>query len=130
MRAMIVLASAIAMTAAAYSAGYAAEAMPTSVHTMNGMLTDAKGMTLYTWDNDKEADKSACTGMCLVNWPVLAASATDKDMGAWKVISRDDGSKQWSYKGKPIYAHVGHEGPDEVIKIAAAAGGHWHVLTP
>ena len=38
-----------------------------------------------------------------MNWPALKAEASDKDMGDWKVITRDDGSKQWAYKGKPLY---------------------------
>ena len=78
-------------------------AMPAAVHAMNGMLMDAKGMTLYTFDNDKEPNKSACAGNCLNNWPILKAEASDKDMGEWKVITRDDGSKQYAYKGKPLY---------------------------
>src|SRR6204780_1251749 len=76
---------------------------PAGVHVMNGMIMDAKGMSLYTFDNDKEPNKSACAGNCLNNWPVLKADAADKDMGDWKVITRDDGSKQWAYKGKPLY---------------------------
>ena len=47
--------------------------------------------------------KSACAAMCLMNWPALKAGDADKDMGDWKVIARDDGSKQWAYKGKPLY---------------------------
>jgi predicted lipoprotein with Yx(FWY)xxD motif len=30
-------------------------------------VTDAKGMSLYTFDNDKEPNKSSCTGNCLTN---------------------------------------------------------------
>ena len=62
--------------------------MPASVKATNGILTDAKGMTLYTWDKDKEANKSACNGKCIMNWPALMAGAADKDMGDWKVITR------------------------------------------
>src|SRR2546423_2000251 len=82
---------------------WAAEAMPKEIKISDGMLTDAKGMTLYVFDNDKKADKSSCNGMCLMNWPALRPEAGDRDMGAWKIISRDDGSKQWAYKGKPVY---------------------------
>jgi predicted lipoprotein with Yx(FWY)xxD motif len=102
MRGKTLFASAAVLSAAICGAAFA-QTMPASVHVMNGMLTDAKGMTLYTWDNDKEANKSACTGMCLMNWPALAADAAAKDMGDWKVVTRDDGSKQWAYKGKPLY---------------------------
>jgi predicted lipoprotein with Yx(FWY)xxD motif len=103
MRATTLLTSAALFAVASYGIALAAEAMPASVKAMGGMLEDAKGMTLYTWDNDKEANKSSCNGMCLMNWPALKAEASDKDMGDWKVITRDDGSKQWSYKGKPLY---------------------------
>jgi predicted lipoprotein with Yx(FWY)xxD motif len=105
-----------------------AQQMPSSVHAMNGMLMDVKGMTLYTWDNDKEANKSSCNGMCLMNWPALTAAATDKDMGDWKVITRDDGSKQWAYKGKPLYyfrmdAKAGDTTGD-------GRGMVWHIARP
>jgi predicted lipoprotein with Yx(FWY)xxD motif len=103
MRGTRILTSAVLFSVAAYGLALAAEAMPASVKMAGGMLTDAKGMALYTWDNDKEANKSSCTGMCLMNWPALKAEASDKDMGDWKVITRDDGSKQWAYKGKPLY---------------------------
>ena len=65
-------------------------------------LVDAKGMTLYTLDRDKADGKSTCNGQCATNWPPLMAAADAHDMGAWTVINRDDGSKQWAYKGKPL----------------------------
>jgi len=103
MRATRILTAAILASVAAYGVTLAAERMPASIKVSNGMLTDAKGMTLYTWDNDKEANKSSCNAMCAMNWPALKAEATDKDMGDFKVITRDDGGKQWAYKGKPVY---------------------------
>src|SRR3954470_7291702 len=103
MRATKLLTSVIFASVAAYGVALAAEAMPASVHAMNGMLMDAKGMTLYTWDNDKEANKSSCNGMCLMNWPALKAEAADHDMGNYKVIVRNEGTKRRSKKGKPLY---------------------------
>jgi predicted lipoprotein with Yx(FWY)xxD motif len=108
--------------------GYAlaAAAMPASVHVMNGMLMDAKGMTLYTFDNDKTPGKSACNGNCLNNWPALKASASDKDMGDWKVITRDDGTKQWAYKGKPLYYFAMDKAAGD--KTGDGRGnGVWHI---
>ena len=101
MRAMTIVAAAALAALGGYA--LAAEAMPASVHAMQGMLMDNKGMTLYTFDNDKEANKSACNGNCANVWPPLKAEASDKDTGDWKIITRDDGSKQWAYKGKPVY---------------------------
>ncbi|MGE3907691.1 MAG: hypothetical protein AB7F36_17195, partial [Reyranellaceae bacterium] len=68
------------------------------------ILTDAKGMTLYTFDRDT-ATKSNCNGQCAVNWPPLMAS-TAGAAGDWSVVTRDDGAKQWAYKGKPLYTWV------------------------
>jgi len=125
MRATTLLTSAIILSAAAYGVALAAEAMPASVKAMNGMLTDAKGMALYTWDNDKEANKSSCNGMCLMNWPALKAEASDHDMGDWKVITRDDGSKQWAYKGKPLYYFVMDSAASD--KKGDGRGMVWHL---
>jgi len=68
----------------------------------DGILTNAAGMTLYTFDKDA-GDKSACNGPCSANWPPLMAAADAKAAGDWTVVTRDDGSKQWAYKGKPLY---------------------------
>ena len=56
-------------------------------------------MTLYTSDRDTFG-KSTGNGQCVMNWPPLAASADAKPMGDWTVVTRDDGSTQWAYKGK------------------------------
>lgn len=111
------------------ASGYAfAAEMPAMVKVNNGMLTDAKGMTLYVFDNDKEANKSACNGMCAVNWPVLKAEAGDHDMGEYKVISREDGTKQWAYKGKPLYYwHLDAKAGDTA---GDGRGMVWHIAKP
>ena len=46
----------------------------------DGTLTDAKGMTLYTFDKDA-GGKSACNGGCATNWPPLTAAADAKAVG-------------------------------------------------
>jgi predicted lipoprotein with Yx(FWY)xxD motif len=66
------------------------------------VIADAKGMTLYTFDKDP-AGKSVCTGECAKAWPPLAAPADAKSSGFWQAIARDDGSKQWAFRGKPLY---------------------------
>jgi predicted lipoprotein with Yx(FWY)xxD motif len=67
------------------------------------VLVDAKGMTLYTLDRDTAPNKSTCNGQCATNWPPLMVSGDDKASGDWTVVTRDDGAKQWAYKGKPLY---------------------------
>jgi predicted lipoprotein with Yx(FWY)xxD motif len=66
-------------------------------------LATTAGMTLYTYGSDTVPGKSMCNGQCATNWPAASASADAKAMGDWSVVTRDDGSKQWAYKGKPLY---------------------------
>ncbi len=67
------------------------------------VYADAQGKTLYTFDKDTEAGKSACSGDCLTAWPAATAPGDFKPVGDWSVITREDGSKQWVFKGKPLY---------------------------
>jgi predicted lipoprotein with Yx(FWY)xxD motif len=74
------------------------------IKTVEGTLTGPSGMTLYTFDRDAAGSgKSVCNGPCAANWPPLMAAASDMAKGDYSVISRDDGAKQWAYKGKPLY---------------------------
>ncbi len=92
---------------------------------------DANGMTLYTSDSDAEAGKSACTGDCNRLWPALAAPNDAQPFGEWTPITRDDGSKQWALRGKPLYRYAhdmkpgdgGGNGHDGVWHIAEFAPG-------
>ena len=78
-----------------------AQSMP-AMKAADGTMTDAKGMTLYTFDRDA-GDKSACNGPCATNWPPLMATGDAKASGDWTIVTRDDGTKQWAFKGKPLY---------------------------
>ena len=128
MRAALFSAAALAFMVSAGSAYAAAPAMPTGVMVMNSALVDANHMTLYTWDNDKEPNKSTCAAMCLMNWPAFKATDADKDVGDWKVITRDDGSKQWAYKGKPLYYFVQDTAAGDAK--GDGRGMTWHVAKP
>ena len=73
----------------------------------DGVFVGPSGMTLYTFDRDTVASgKSSCNGPCATNWPPLMASASDSGAGDWSVVVRDDGSRQWAYRGKPVYYWV------------------------
>ena len=95
----VAMAAAIVAIVSAYASMAAAQA---PVKVSGGMLTNGAGMTLYTFDNDA-GGKSACNGPCAANWPPLMAAADAKASGDWTIITRDDGAKQWAYKGKPLY---------------------------
>jgi predicted lipoprotein with Yx(FWY)xxD motif len=68
------------------------------------VLVGPTGMTLYTFANDKEAGKSACNGPCAENWPPFKpAASAPAPKAPLSIITRDDGAKQYAYKGKPLY---------------------------
>ena len=88
-----------------YGSGSSVGAPPTKV--MDGVLTNSAGMTLYTFDKDAVGSgKSTCNGPCATNWPPLLAAADAKSSGDYTIITRDDGAKQWAYKGKPLYLWI------------------------
>ncbi|AHV94669.1 hypothetical protein [Bordetella holmesii] len=94
-----------------------------------GMLVDAKGMTLYTFDKDSAGSgKSVCNDACAKAWPPLVAPAGANAQGDWSIVTRDDGSKQWAYKGKPLYlfakdSKAGEKAGDNVKDV-------WHIVKP
>ncbi|WP_243372994.1 COG4315 family predicted lipoprotein [Microvirga solisilvae] len=90
-------------------------------------LVDAKGMTLYTFDRDA-AGKSNCNGQCAQNWPPLMAQAGAAASGDWSVVTRDDGGKQWAYKGKPLYLWVKDTKAGEVT--GDGVNNVWHIAKP
>src|SRR5918993_3670602 len=113
----------------AASAALAQTAAPAKVaDTSKGKaLVDAKGMTLYTFDRDA-AGKSNCNGKCAQNWPPLMAAANATASGDWSVVTRDDGAKQWAYKGKPLYTWVKDTQMGEVT--GDGVNNVWHIAQP
>jgi predicted lipoprotein with Yx(FWY)xxD motif len=97
------------------------------VKTEGGVLVGTSGMTLYTFDKDG-GGKSACNGPCAENWPPLKAGATDQGAGDYAVITREDGSKQWAYKGKPLYYWAKDTRPGDVS--GDGVKGVWHTAKP
>ncbi|MGN6549947.1 MAG: COG4315 family predicted lipoprotein [Pararhizobium sp.] len=95
--------------------------------TANGqVLTDAKGMTLYTFDKDDKG-VSNCTGQCAAKWPPMKAKKSATASGEFSVIKRKDGSRQWAYDGKPLYRWQNDKKPGDMT--GDGVGGVWHVAT-
>ena len=92
------------------------------------VLTDSKGMTLYVFDKDSDG-KSACNGPCATNWPPLMVSGDAKADGPYTIVVRDDGGKQWAYKGKPLYTWIKDTKPGD-ISGDGVAGNAWHIAIP
>ncbi|BDG03131.1 COG4315 family predicted lipoprotein [Anaeromyxobacter oryzae] len=79
-------------------------------------LTDTKGMALYTFKNDTPG-KSACTGDCITKWPLYYREKVgvtgDLQEPDFATITREDGKKQTTYKGKPLYYFSGDAAPGD-----------------
>jgi predicted lipoprotein with Yx(FWY)xxD motif len=82
-------------------------------------------MTLYTFDKDP-AGKSVCNGTCAASWPPLVAAADAKPMGDFTIITRDDGQRQWAYKGKPLYFWIKDTKPGE--KTGDGFNNVWRIV--
>jgi predicted lipoprotein with Yx(FWY)xxD motif len=91
----------------------------------NGILADASGRTLYTFDKDA-ANKSNCNGGCATAWPPFLVKDGDRAVAEFRVITRDDGARQWTLNEKPLYffAADGQAGDAK----GDGQGGVWHVV--
>jgi predicted lipoprotein with Yx(FWY)xxD motif len=128
MRKSIAIGIAASVLSICMSAALAQTAPATTADTAKGKaLVDGKGMTLYIFDRDATG-KSNCNGQCAVNWVPLAAVAGAKAPDAWTVITRDDGGKQWAYKGKPLYTWSKDAKPGDVT--GDGVNNVWHIAAP
>jgi len=113
----------LAAVATAFTAHVASAA---SVTEANGILADAAGRTLYTFDKDA-SNKSNCNGGCAAAWPPFMATEGDRAPAAtFDVIARDDGAKQWALNGKPLYFFAGDAKAGDAN--GDGKGGVWHVI--
>jgi len=108
--------------AAALAAG---SAFAQSVAEKNGLLTDASGRTLYVFTKDTP-NKSVCNGGCAAAWPPFLVKEGETARGAYAIVTRDDGSKQWSMNGKPLYHFAADTQPGDAK--GEGQGGVWFVV--
>ena len=129
MRPMLVAVLAASIACFGLSMASAQDAGPAKIgQTSAGpTLTDANGMTLYTYSRDMTG-YSNCNGACATAWPTFSAAADAKASGDWTIIVRDDGKRQWAYKGMALYAWSKDAKPGDVS--GDGAGGKWHIAKP
>lgn len=95
----------------------------------DGALTGPGGMTLYVFDKDAAGSgKSVCNGPCAANWPPLFAKDGDAASGDYSIVTRDDGRKQWAYKGKPLYFWAKDQKPGD--KSGDGFNNVWRAAKP
>jgi predicted lipoprotein with Yx(FWY)xxD motif len=132
-KASVAVAVAVAAVAAAGRLSAQENQMPAGVQVQKSsagtmVLANAKGMTLYTFAKDMK-DMSHCSGPCAQNWPPLAAPADAKPVGSWTIVTRDDKTRQWSYKGQPLYTWIKDTKPGETSGDGVGMGA-WKVAVP
>jgi predicted lipoprotein with Yx(FWY)xxD motif len=129
--AMIVILAASTMFFASFST-----AATLAVKTKDGVgtyLVDDKGMALYLFKKDAP-NKSVCGAAngCSEKWPAFFADAVDQKAGinpvAVGTITRDDGLKQTTYNGQPLYHFSNDKDGDDVY--GQGIGGVWFVVAP
>lgn len=121
MRIMIAAAIMAAAIPFAYAQDHAGGAIKVAAD--GGVLTDSRGMTLYTYDKD-EAGTSNCYDDCATNWPPLTADENAQPESDFTLVERTDGTKQWAYKGEPLYLWIKDGQPGDVT--GDGVGGVWH----
>jgi predicted lipoprotein with Yx(FWY)xxD motif len=95
------------------------------------VLTNAKGFTLY-WFVPDTSTKSNCNGACAQYWPPVKGPVTAGTgvTGKIGVITRQDGSKQATYDGHPLYTYVSDTAPGQAKGNGVnLSGGVWHEMT-
>jgi predicted lipoprotein with Yx(FWY)xxD motif len=91
----------------------------------DGVLTDAAGRTVYTFDKD-EVGKSNCSGGCLALWPAFVAKPEALAKGEFGLIDAN-GERQWTVNGKPLYYFAGDAMAGD--RNGDGKGGVWHMIS-
>ncbi|HVH75177.1 MAG TPA: hypothetical protein VM755_09700 [Stellaceae bacterium] len=90
------------------------------------VLTDGRGLTLYTFDNDRPG-VSNCSLKCAQAWPPFMAGPGARPQGAWTLVGRRAG-EQWAYKGQPLYTFFKDYKPGQTA--GDGLRGVWHIARP
>lgn len=106
-------------------------------HTKLGMVLAAgpKRLTVYLFEGDK-GSASACSGACASAWPPVTTSAKPAPHGQavaadLATIMRSDGTKQVTYKGRPLYYFVRDKtARDAYGQGVKAFGAGWYAVAP
>jgi predicted lipoprotein with Yx(FWY)xxD motif len=112
------------------TAGSATLTVDVKMTSLGNTLVDANGMTLYAFKPDTNG-KSTCNKGCDETWPPLTPTgqltlASGLDAEDFKVITRDDGSKQVTDYGQPLYTYSGDKQPGDTN--GDGIGGVWYAV--
>src|SRR5439155_15880201 len=123
-----------AASAAAPAAPAAAANVKVADNALGKIVTDVTGKTLYINKNDvANSGKSTVSGNTLTVWPVFSIPTGNPVKapelpGDVAVITRDDGAKQVTYRGMPLYYFARDNAPGDTN--GQGIGNVWFVATP
>jgi len=70
------------------------------------VLTNFEGFSLYALDDNSGNPELSCTNKaCYEQWAPVAAPALAIGVGEFSIIERRDGTRQWTYQGKPLFRY-------------------------
>lgn len=98
------------------------------------VMTTAKGLSVYTqtryhlqyggrrtrdgfrypYVDAKAVGTKGCVNECLKSWRPVEAPADAHAWGFWEVEVREDGTRQWAYKGASLYTYAGDRKPGDI----------------
>lgn len=100
-------------------------------------LTDPDGMSLYLFANDEPgAGSSTCDQTCAIAWPPYATQEPPEagehvDADKLDTIRRDDGTRQVTYAGWPLYRFIGDKAAGDALgQDVMHLGADWFLVSP
>lgn len=91
---------------------------------IGGSGSESPGFALYVFDGDLGSPGSNCNDKCTDNWPPLVVNDTAASgIAGLTTITRNDGSQQAAYNGRPLYFFTGDSLPDD--SKGQGVGGSW-----
>jgi predicted lipoprotein with Yx(FWY)xxD motif len=98
---------------------------------LGSVLVDARGHTLYVFDQDR-GTKSACTRSCAASWPAFLTTTKPvalKGVAAAKLgmVKRANGKFQVTFMGHPLYFFASDAKAGDV---RGASITHWAAISP
>jgi predicted lipoprotein with Yx(FWY)xxD motif len=99
------------------------------------ILFDGRGFVVYAFTKDAPG-RSACAGACAKAWPPYIVTGKPLagrgvDAGRLGTIRRNDGSRQATYAGRPLYYYIRDRKPGQILcQNVSEFGGLWLVVRP
>lgn len=99
-----------------------------------GKVLFANGYAMYVFTADRRST-SRCYGDCARAWPPLLAegeivAGEGVKRGRLATTRRDDGSRQITYAGRPLYGYIDDPRGEVYCQDVEEYGGIWYAVKP